>query len=175
LNKIQTYTTSGLVNAMTHWHSQFTRQNTNQAAPPSAVVKTASVAFPNCSMRGGLCETLLTNLPMAIIVIQFIRDGYEVVQDGIITLANDSAAAAFAPGAEKLTGSLFLTTCSSSLPFGAWQRCLWVASSGKTEIMVDPNIGPSGQCRTLTIATYGDGLILARSLDMDLRKNAPAL
>jgi hypothetical protein len=159
---------------MTPWHSQFTRTNSVQPLQPSASERTASVAFPNCNMRGGLCETLLSTLPMAIIVIQFIRDGYEVVQDGVITVANDKAAAGFAPGLEKLTGSLFLMTCSNSLPFGAWQRCLWVASSGKNETMVDSNLGSHGQINSLTIATYGDGLLLAKTLDLDLRKTAPA-
>jgi hypothetical protein len=125
--------------------------------------RTASVAFPYCNMRGGLCETLLTSLPIAIIVIQFIRDGYEVVQDGIITVANEKALQAFAPGSGHLTGSLFLPTCSTALPHGAWHRCLWVASSGKAETMISKPDDINKQSRSLTIAPYGDGLLLAFS------------
>jgi hypothetical protein len=152
---------------MTPWHTHFGRTHSNQPALLTSAAKTSSVAFPNCNMRGGLCEVLLSSLPVAIIIIQFIRDGYEVVQDGIITLANEQATAAFAPRNEKLTGSLFLSTCSNALPFGAWHRCLWVASSGKSETLVD--ISPNGATRSLTIATYGDGLLLAQSLDHDVR------
>ena len=148
---------------MIHLHKQITGRDTLQPQVSTTNTRAASVAFPNCNMRGGLCETLLTSLPIAIIVIQFIRDGYEVVQDGVITLANEKALQTFAPGAEHLTGSLFLKTCSASLPHGAWYRCLWVASSGKTETMLSRSDDAKKQSKSLTIAPYGDGLLLAFS------------
>jgi hypothetical protein len=150
---------------MSPWHSQFGRTQTGQPVLIPQSSKAASVAFPNCNMRGGLCETLLGSIPMAIIVIQFIRDGYEVVQDGIITLANEKAIEIFAADQGQLTGMLFLSTCSNSLPFGAWHRCLWVASSGKSETIFFA--GSNGASRSLSMATYGDGLLLSLSLDLE--------
>jgi hypothetical protein len=131
---------------------------------PKSPSRQNSVAFPNCNMRGGLCEVLLSSLPVAILVIQFIRDGYDVVQDGVITLSNDHAAVAFGKCEENLTGSLFLSTCSDALPFGCWHRCLWVASSGKTETIIGKSTGNNQTSPTLTIAPYGDGLLLALGL-----------
>jgi hypothetical protein len=150
-------------------HSQFGRTQTGQPVLLKQNTKTNSVAFPNCNMRGGLCETLLASIPMAIIVIQFIRDGYEVVQDGIITLANDTATAVYAPDHDKLTGMLFLPTCSKVLPFGAWYRCLWVASSGKSETLIYTD--ENGINKSLAIATYGDGLLLSLSISPETKSN----
>jgi hypothetical protein len=159
---------------MAPWSSSFGRSPRTNSSASNGSSRTTSVAFPHCNMRGGLCESLLSALPMAIVVIQFIRDGYDVVQDGVVVLANGHAASVFSPDLDDLTGSLFLQTCSESIPFGAWHKCLWVASSGKPVTLSDPASDGSAPHRTLTIAPYSDGLILCKSITPEQEPTAQA-
>jgi hypothetical protein len=149
---------------MTTWSKPIGKMPRLKPFPLPAWDKQTSVAFPLCSMRGGLCDTLLTALPLAIIGIQFIRDESGAVQDGLVTFANACASAVFAPDILNLTGALFLTACGEALPDGGWQSCLWVASSGKPDTILQSPGNAANPPRFLTIAPYGDGLILCRSL-----------
>jgi hypothetical protein len=122
-------------------------------------------AFPLCAIPGGLCDRLLTAIPMSIIGIQFIRDENDFVQDGLVIFSNEHADRVF-NGGDKMTGLRFIATCQDMLLAGIWQRCLWVASSGKAETMIE---GESNHDRGfLTISPYGDGLILCRSIELDM-------
>jgi hypothetical protein len=121
-------------------------------------------AFPMCAIPGGLCDRLLTAIPMSIIGIQFIRDENDFVQDGLVIFSNEHADRVF-NGGERLVGSRFTVACQDMLLAGIWQRCLWVASHGKAETMIE---GQSNHDRRfLTISPYGDGLILCRSIEID--------
>jgi hypothetical protein len=149
---------------MTPWSKPIGKIPRLKPFPHSAPEKQISVAFPLCSMRGGLCDTLLSALPLAIIGIQFIRDETGAVQEGLVIFANARAASAFAPDIADLSGALFLMSCGEALPDGGWQSCLWVAASGKPETILQFPGNAMDPPQFLTIAPYGDGLILCRSL-----------
>jgi hypothetical protein len=120
------------------------------------------VSYPLCNIRGGLCDVLLSSVPLSIVGIQFIRDENDVVQDGLVIFANDHAEQVFCKDADSLVGARFLAACQDMLLAGVWQRCLWVCAHGKGETMIETD--RTGETLFLTIAPYGDGLILCRSL-----------
>jgi hypothetical protein len=124
-----------------------------------------TAAFPLCNLRGGLCDTLLSAIPMSIIGIQFIRDDNDVVQDGMVIFANDHAERVFGRIEDSLVGTRFIASCQDMLFAGIWQRCLWVAAHGHSETMIEQEGSSSDNRRFLTIAPYGDGLILCRSIE----------
>jgi hypothetical protein len=124
-----------------------------------------AAAFPLCNLRGGLCDTLLGAIPMSIIGIQFIRDDKDVVQDGMVIFANDHAERVFGRIDDSLVGKRFIASCQDMLFAGIWQRCLWVAAHGRSETMIENHDRSTHENKFLTIAPYGDGLILCRSVD----------
>ncbi len=150
---------------MTSWQTPIGRTPRLKPFPQPAAEKQISGAFPHCSMRGGLCDVFLSALPLAIIGMQFLRDDNAVVHDGLIIFANARAGQVFAPDSQDLKGSLFLAACNEALPEGGWQRCLWVASRGKAETILQFPGDEAKPPQFLTIAPYGDGLILCRSLE----------
>ncbi|MGL4636458.1 MAG: hypothetical protein ACRCWF_10785 [Beijerinckiaceae bacterium] len=124
--------------------------------------KTHPVSYPLCNIRGGLCDVLLSSIPLSILGIQFIRDENDVVQDGLVIFANAYAEQTFGKAVEGLVGARFLASCQEMLLAGVWQRCLWVCAHGNGETMIETD--SSGNPVFLTIAPYGDGLILCRSI-----------
>jgi hypothetical protein len=129
---------------------------------------TRTAAFPLCNLRGGLCDTLLSAIPMSIIGIQFIRDDNDVVQDGMVIFANDYAEQVFGRIDDTLVGTRFIASCQDMLLAGIWQRCLWVAAHGNSETMIEQEDANSDNRKFLTIAPYGDGLILCRSIEQSI-------
>ena len=132
---------------------------------------TRTAAFPLCNLSGGLCDTLLSAIPMSIIGIQFIRDDQDVVQDGLVIFTNDHAEQVFGRADESLVGSRFIASCQDMLLAGIWQRCLWVAAHGHSETMIEHPGSNTNNLRFLTIAPYGDGLILCRSIEQEALAN----
>jgi hypothetical protein len=149
---------------MTAWLKPIGKIPRVKPFPLPASGQQISVAFPYCSIRGGLCDALLSALPLAIIGIQFIRDESAAVQDALVIFANARASSAFASRDVDLSGALFLKSCGDALPDGGWQSCIWVASSGKPETILQFPGDAASPPRFLTIAPYGDGLILSQSL-----------
>jgi hypothetical protein len=123
-----------------------------------------SLGFPHCQVQQGICDTLLTSLPFAIFGLQFVRDEADAVQDGIIIFSNARADAFFGRKLPNgLKGAMFLSSLGDYLPFGAWQRMLWIAACDKSEIIhLAPINGKDGNI--LVAAPYRDGLIISRSM-----------
>jgi hypothetical protein len=123
-----------------------------------------SLAFPHCQIQNGICDTLLSSLPFAIFGVQFVRDKVDAVQDGIIIFSNARADAFYGRNLPNgLKGAMFLSSIGDNLPFGAWQRMLWIAACGRSEIIhLAPVNGKGGD--VLVAAPYRDGLIVSRSM-----------
>jgi hypothetical protein len=134
------------------------------SAPRQSSDPERSLAFPHCQIQGGICDRLLTSLPFAIFGLQFVRDDRDAVQDGIVIFSNSKADAYYGRKLPNgLRGAMFFSSIGDSLPFGAWQRMLWIAACGRPEII---HLGPlnSEVGDVLVVAPYRDGLIISRSL-----------
>jgi hypothetical protein len=140
------------------------RRYTSETTPRLADEPAKSLTFPHCQIQNGICDTLLSSLPFAIFGVQFVRNEADAVQDGIIIFSNARANAFYGRKLPNgLKGAMFLSSVGEDLPFGAWQRMLWIAACGRSEIIhLAPGNGKSGD--VLVAAPYRDGLIVSRSL-----------
>jgi hypothetical protein len=149
------------------WPKTITRMPRLKALPaPMPGSQTIAIAAPLCRMAGGLCDSLLSVVPMCIVGIQFIRDTNDMVKDGLVIFSNHYADNILG-GGTSLIGARFLQDyCDKAMP-GLWQRCLWVATSGHGEIVIESDTPSELEPGLLSIAPYGDGLIICRSINVD--------